>query len=130
MPMTRRLARQWMVLGTSLAALASAAGARDLVGVYEDALKNDTQIHPAEAIRRASAEARPQAWSALLPQISGALTRTQDRQDGTEPSQDIGTGVGTPGSNPQGPVAPTGNTGAASSEFAVDSISKGWSLNL
>jgi outer membrane protein len=123
--MTPRLAFVWM----SLAALASTVQARDLNGVYEDALKNDPQIRQADANRLASREARPQAWSALLPQISGTLTRTQDRQDGSEPSQDIGTGVGTPGSNPQGPVVPV-DSGAPSSEFGVNAISKAWSLNL
>ena len=109
-------------------ALVSAATAKDFVGVYEDALKSDPQIHQAEATRRASREARPQAWSALLPQVNGTLARTQDKQDGSEPSQNIGTSSGTPG-NPQGPVQP-GTGGAPSSEFLVDSISKTWSLNL
>src|SRR5581483_4431582 len=66
-------------------ALTGSATAKDLVGVYEDALKNDPQIRQAEANRRASREARPQAWSALLPQINGTLSRTQDTQDGTQP---------------------------------------------
>jgi len=109
-------------------ALTSAAAAKDLVGVYEDALKNDPQIRQAEANRRASREARPQAWSALLPQINGTLSRTQDRQDGSEPSQDLNTNNGTPG-NPQGPVQPTGG-GAPSANFLVNSTAKSWSLNL
>ncbi|MBV8804292.1 MAG: TolC family protein, partial [Sinobacteraceae bacterium] len=112
----------------SLALVSSAATAKDFVGVYEDALKSDPQIHQAEANRRASREARPQAWSALLPQVNGTLSRTQDRQDGTEPSQNIGTSSGTPG-NPQGSIVP-GSGGAPSAEFLVDSISKTWSLNL
>src|SRR5215470_6170277 len=109
-------------------ALVSAAAAKDLVGVYEDALKSDPQLHQAEANRRASREARPQAWAALLPQIDGTLSRTQDRQDGSEPSQDVGTTTGTPG-NPQGPVQPV-NGGAQSGEFLVNTISKSWALNL
>src|SRR5262245_7164994 len=88
------------LLGSIL--LLRAAAANDLAGVYEDALRSDPQIHQAEANRRASREARPQAWSALLPQMSGTLSRTHDRQNGTEPSQDLGTVNGTPG-NPQGP---------------------------
>jgi outer membrane protein len=106
--------------------LAGPAAARDLAGVYEDALKNDPQIHQADANRRAQREARPQAWAALLPQINGALTRTQDRQDGSEPSQDVGTGS-TGGTT--GPVVPV-NGSTASDTFSVNSISKGWSLNL
>jgi outer membrane protein len=109
-------------------ALTSGAGAKDLVGVYEDAIKNDPQIRQAEANRRASREALPQAWSALLPQINGTLSRTQDNQDGSEPSQNLGTNNGTAG-NPQGPVQPT-NGGATTASFGTSSISKGWSLNL
>jgi outer membrane protein len=108
--------------------LTSAAAAKDLIGVYEDALKNDPQIRQAEANRRASREARPQAWSALLPQINGTLSRTQDHSDGTEPSQDLGTNNGTPG-NPQGPVQPV-NGGAASDQFRISSTAKSWGLNL
>ena len=54
-------------------ALTSAAAARDLVGVYEDALKSDPQIRQADANRLASREARPQAWAALLPRSRDAV---------------------------------------------------------
>src|SRR5262249_6895282 len=108
--------------------LTSSAAAKDLVGVYEDALKSDPQIRQAEANRRASREARPQAWAALLPQIEGTLSRNQDRQDGSEPSQDVGSNNGTAG-NPQGPIQPT-NGGAQSGLFLVNSTAKTWSLNL
>jgi outer membrane protein len=91
-------------------ALTSAAAAKDLVGVYEDAIKSDPQIRQAEANRRASREARPQAWSALLPQISGTLARTQDKQDGTQPEF-------------------TGSI-AEAVPYTLNSTAKGWSLNL
>jgi outer membrane protein TolC len=82
-------------LACLLIALASmSASARDLVGVYEDALRSDPQIRQADANRLASREARPQAWSALLPQISGTLARSQDKQDGSETEGLIGTGTG------------------------------------
>src|SRR6266481_10144780 len=83
-------------------ALSSAASAKDLVGVYEDALKSDPQIRQADANRLASREARPQAWSALLPQLTGTLSRTQEKQDGSEAQGAIGSGTGTP----TGPVQP------------------------
>ncbi len=97
-------------------ALAGAATAKDLVGVYEDALRSDPQIHQADANRLASREARPQAWSALLPQISGSLSRSQVKQDGTQGSVffDPTTGV------PAGFSAP----------FESNSISKAWALSL
>jgi outer membrane protein len=103
----------------------SAADAKDLVGVYQDAMKNDPQIRQADANRLASREARPQAWSALLPQISGTLSRTDDRQDGSEAEGSIGSGTSTP----TGPTAPVnGSTSAV--PYSINTISKGWGLNL
>jgi outer membrane protein len=95
-------------------ALSSAAAAKDLVGVYEDALKSDPQIRQADANRLASREARPQAWAALLPQIDGTLSRTQNKQDGSQGNTDPVTGAPAPGSE----------------SFALNSTSKSWSLNL
>jgi len=89
-------------------ALTRAAAARDLVGVYEDALKSDPQIRQADANRLASREARPQAWAALLPQIDGTLSRTQDKQNGSQGNTDPATGTPAPGSQ----------------SFALDSTSK------
>ena len=94
-------------------ALTSAAAARDLVGVYEDALKSDPQIRQADANRLASREARPQAWAALLPQVSGALTRSQDRVDGST-----------------GNATVTGQPAPGSEAFGETTTSKAWSLNL
>src|ERR1700743_2074063 len=71
------------LLAVSLA-LAHVASARDLQGVYEDALQSDPQIREARANRLASREARPQAWAALLPQLSATASREQDKQDGTQ----------------------------------------------
>jgi outer membrane protein len=112
-------------------ALASmGASAKDLVGVYEDALKSDPQIRQADANRLASREARPQAWSALLPQVSGTLSRTQDKEDGSEPASQVGTGTGTGtgtgGVNPSGPI----DASTPSGQFLLNSTSKSWGLNL
>src|ERR1700742_853021 len=97
-------------LACLLVALASvgSASAKDLVGVYEDALKSDPTIRQADANRLASREARPQAWSALLPQISGTLQRNQDKQDGSEAEGAIGSGTSTP----TGPTQPIDNSPA------------------
>ncbi|MDB6103926.1 MAG: hypothetical protein JWO52_3925 [Gammaproteobacteria bacterium] len=107
--MNRPLACFFVALG-----LTSAAAARDLVGVYEDALKSDPQIRQADANRLASREARPQAWAALLPQVSGALSRTQDREDGSQGNTNPVTGAPAPGSE----------------SFGLNSTAKSWSLNL
>ena len=67
------------VLGLSLGLMmaVSTAAAEDLKAVYERALINDPQIREAEALRRATREAKPQAWAAILPQISGSASRTK-----------------------------------------------------
>jgi outer membrane protein len=62
----------------ALLAGATAAPAKDLIGVFEDALQNDPQIRAADANRLAQREARPQAWAALLPQLSGTASITRD----------------------------------------------------
>jgi outer membrane protein len=103
----------------------SAANAMDLVGVYQDALKNDPTLRQADATRLASREARPQAWSALLPQISGTLSRTDDRQNGSEAEGAIGSGTSTP----TGPTAPVGGSTSAV-PYSINTVSKGWGLNL
>jgi outer membrane protein len=66
--------------GLALALLTAAAGApaKDLIGVFEDALQNDPQIRAADANRLAQREARPQAVAALLPQLSGTAAITRD----------------------------------------------------
>ena len=72
-----------------LIAAATSAPAADLLAVYQRALQNDPQLREAEANRLASLEARPQALSALLPQItaSGTVSREHDTgyQNTTQP---------------------------------------------
>ena len=65
-----------------LLAYAGAACSKDLVGVFTDAVSNDPQIRQADANRLAAREARPQAWAALLPQISGTAGYTRDHSAG------------------------------------------------
>jgi outer membrane protein len=80
-----------------LCGAAAAAPAADLLAVYQRALQNDPTLREAEANRLAALEAKPQALSALLPQLSGSGVVTRERdtgsQDTTEP---VGTGL--PGS--------------------------------
>jgi len=71
------------VLGLSLlVVLTETAFAKDLVGVYEDAVRNDPQIRAADANRLASRESRPQALAALLPQISGTAAYARAHSSG------------------------------------------------
>jgi outer membrane protein len=66
-----------IVAACSLILASAAAGAADLVTVYQRALQNDPQIREADANRLASRESKPQALSALLPQldVSGSYTK-------------------------------------------------------
>jgi outer membrane protein len=66
------------VLVASAGGLAPIVQASDLAEVYQRALQNDPQIREAEANRLAALEAKPQARSALLPQL-GATAGYQDR---------------------------------------------------
>lgn len=54
------------------AVAAPAAQAADLLDAYRLALRNDPQIHVAEANFRAEKEAKPQAWAQYLPQINAS----------------------------------------------------------
>jgi len=109
--MTRALALALLSLG-----FANAAGATDLVGVYEDALRSDPQLRQADANRLASREARPQAWSALLPQLSGTASRNQDKQNGSQANLSFDPTSGT--------YVP------ATDAYNLDAITRTWSLNL
>ena len=67
-------------------ALAGVVQARDLVQVYDDAVRFDPQIAAADATRMGQREASPQALAALLPQISGnyAIARTKSSSSAVE----------------------------------------------
>ena len=65
----------------------------DLLNIYQRALQNDPVIREAEAIYLATAEARPQARSSLLPQFSlNANATTADSKDPT-PTTNFQTGA-------------------------------------
>jgi outer membrane protein len=66
--------------------LVAVGATENLLRVYQDALANDPQIREANATRRATREARPQAWSALLPQINGSVQATHSQSDSTDPT--------------------------------------------
>jgi len=67
-------------LATLLMAAAPAFSA-DLLSVYDQALVNDPQIREAEATRRATHEARPQAIGALLPQATASAGKSRQWSD-------------------------------------------------
>jgi len=102
-------------LGVLGLVLAGNTTAKDLVGVYEDALRNDPQLRAADANRMASRESRPQALAALLPQISGTAAYTRDHNGG---NQD------------QLQVTPAGQLYVAPLPYTAGTSEKQWALNL
>src|SRR3982750_551096 len=60
------------LLALGLGCLASFnASSEDLLTIFDQAVVNDPTVREAEFTRQATREARPQAWAAYLPQISG-----------------------------------------------------------
>lgn len=99
---------------------AGTAGAADLLSVYRDALANDPTIRQADALRKASRERKPQAWAALLPQITGQGTYTRGRTENTQ-------------SQPQAITDDQGNTIGVTlfeSNLVARPKNKVWSFNL
>ena len=119
LPRPHRGRSHQLVRGLSLGVLglvlAGNTIAKDLIGVYEDALRNDPQLRAADANRLASRESRPQALAALLPQISGTAAYTRDHTGATtsQPAQAL-----------------TGQVYVAVIPFTNGSAEKQWALNL
>src|ERR1700760_4071439 len=72
-----------------LSLFASAPPAADLVAVYQRALQNDPQLREAEANRLAALEAKPQALSALLPQLTGNGTISREKDSGSQNQTEV-----------------------------------------
>lgn len=104
-----------LVSTSMLLAAATAVPCKDLLGVYEDALKHDPQLQAADAIRLASRESRPQALAALLPQVSATAAQSRDHASGNED---------------QLQVTPTGQLYVVPLQFSSDRNEKQWALNL
>lgn len=74
---------KFLLIAFSLTALSGNAQAASLLEIYQQALQSDPQIHEAEARRLAALEAKPQARSFLLPQISASSNLTKTDTSGT-----------------------------------------------
>ena len=110
----------WSVMLLVGLALCGHSSAKDLLGVYQDAVQNDPQIRAADANRLASRESRPQALAALLPQISGTAGYTRDHNGGDQDQIDVTPPTATPPNHPYAaPLPYTAGTGE-----------KQWALNL
>jgi outer membrane protein len=81
------LRNSWMLIAVVLAA--NAASANDLKELYELALTRDASLQAAAFQRDAAIEARPQALSQWLPQVSATASVARERA-GFDGSQSIG----------------------------------------
>ena len=112
-------------IGVALFSLlaATTAGAADLLSVYQDALANDPTIRQADAIRKATREAKPQAWGSLLPQISGQgqYTRGRTESESSTPQSIF---------NPADPAGPPIGAALVPRTTVLNPDNTQWSINL
>lgn len=71
--------RRLLALGMGCV-LSASAYSEDLLTIFDQAVVNDPLVREAEYTRKATREARPQAWADYLPQINGSYTK--GRQEG------------------------------------------------
>ena len=112
-------------IALALLALPLVAPARDLIGVFEDAVHNDPVIRQADANRLAARESKPQALAALLPQLNGTAGITRDHASGFQ--SQIFEVAGTP--TPANPNPPPQLVVARTADEINNTIQQ-WSLNL
>jgi outer membrane protein len=103
-------------------AFSGSAPAKDLVGVFEDAVHNDPVIRGADATRLAAREARPQAWAAILPQLNGNAGISRDHTSGFQSQIFEVSNTQNPNGPPLLVVARTADT--------IDTTTQQWALNL
>ncbi len=61
--------------------VSTTALSEDLLTIFDQAVVNDPTVREAEFARKATREARPQAWAAYLPQISGSYNKAETEGD-------------------------------------------------
>jgi outer membrane protein len=110
------------ILALVLLACAGTAESKDLIGVFEDALHADPVIRQADATRLAAREAKPQALSALLPQLNGSAAATRDHNSGFQDQIFLATNP----ANPTGPGIPL----VFSAPTTSDTTTQQWGVNL
>ncbi|MEO8061441.1 MAG: TolC family outer membrane protein [Pseudomonadota bacterium] len=117
--------RRLLALGLGCLATVAASG-EDLLTIFDQAVVNDPLVREAEYTRKATREARPQAWAAYLPQIAGQWSKTKEEGNGTSTSQRlINDPTVPPGTVPM-PQSIFTQTGSGNS--TTDSTS--WAVNL
>jgi outer membrane protein len=61
--------------------VSTTALSEDLLTIFDQAVVNDPLVREAEFTRQATREARPQAWAAYLPQITGSYNKGENEGD-------------------------------------------------
>ena len=112
---TIRQCTRALLCGGFALGLSATASATSLLGVYQDALAHDPTFQQAYANYEAAREARPEAFAALLPQITGSAGKNWDH---------------TAGSTGQISSSASGTPFSFRFPFSEDTNGKQWSLNL
>jgi outer membrane protein len=74
------------------------ASSEDLLTIFDQAVVNDPLVREAEFTRKATREARPQAWAAYLPQIGGSWSKSKADSSGSSNSEQLVNDPDNPGS--------------------------------
>jgi outer membrane protein len=75
--------RRLLALGVGCL-LSASAYSEDLLTIFDQAVVNDPLVREAEFTRKATREARPQAWADYLPQITGSYNKGKQEGDRTD----------------------------------------------
>ena len=114
-------------LALGLLALTGTAAAKDLVGVFQDAVQNDPTIRQANANRLATREARPQAWAIVLPQLNATAGITRDHTSG---NQDQIAQISDPNCTPSATVVCPTIPVVVGLPTTIDTTTRTWAINL
>jgi outer membrane protein len=74
------------------------ASSEDLLTIFDQAVVNDPLVREAEFTRKATREARPQAWAAYLPQIGGSWSKSKADSSGSSNTEQLVNDPDNPGS--------------------------------
>ena len=69
--------------------ISGTAASEDLLTIFDQAVVNDPLVREAEFTRKATREARPQAWAAYLPQIAGSWSKTETETSGITTNEQL-----------------------------------------
>jgi outer membrane protein len=97
------------------------AASEDLLTIFDQAVVNDPTVREAEFTRKATREARPQAWAAYLPQINGSYNKTKSEGSRSDTGSQLIT-------DPNDPTRDVLFEQSGTRDFAPDS--SGWSVTL